>query len=247
MFIQTFPSSGLHWLESREHQLHVNSQETYLSAWGPHCAPSVQLERRAQFLMIGPSMVWGLHLTGATTATAEWTATGISHTACSVCINHAATSVPRDYTGDSAFCCRDSAFLWWCDSISPLVTKLQHANKRFGLTKIALLLVLHFLLTVLFASGQSKLSKQANQALRLLQWRDHQTGYQVMTVLRKPTRSRICFVQTSLIPRGPNCGLIRSGILSRADNKQIMSRAWKRWEEGVSKPETKHRLVLQRR
>ena len=159
MCIQTFPSSGLHWLESREQQLHVNSQETHLSAGGPHCTPSVQLGWRAQFLIIRPSMVWVLHLTSATTATGERAATGILHAACSVCISHAATAVPRDYTGDSALWCRDSAFLWCCNFISPLVTKSQHTNKRFGLTKIGLLLELHSLLTVRFISGQSEVSK----------------------------------------------------------------------------------------
>lgn len=87
-------------------------------------------------------------------------------------------------------------------------------------------------------SGQSQVSKHW---VRLPKWLLSQNGpektHTVQDVLPKP----------GLILRGPNCGLIRSGILSRAANKQIISWAGKRWEGGVWKPETRHRLVLQRR
>lgn len=50
----------------------------------------------------------------------------------SVYMSQAATSMLRDYTGDSCIWCRGSVFVWQCSFISHLVTRSQRANERFN-------------------------------------------------------------------------------------------------------------------
>lgn len=104
-----------------------------LHVWGPYWTPSVQLDQRVQFLMMRIQYGLGVALDQCCSKH-SWVNRhrhfGLSEF--SVYMSQAATSMLRDYTGDSCIWCRGSVFVWQCSFISRLVTRSQRANERFN-------------------------------------------------------------------------------------------------------------------